>query len=409
MAQEAGIKRATYVELEPIEGSDTLEMMTITAGYEGHLRQPGEVRQPAGQVAAFSDHREPGGVAAAGRAEPQCDPEDRYFRQGAPGANVMKLGANEPKKLFDSAAHWCRGRLSEFLRRARRRPTPARSGRDPDFARTRAGRRSSASATCSASPSPRSGNACAERRISSRAPSKRPEDRIDPAKIDPTLRLDLLAKVQEVEAAGPAAQLVSIRAASVKALPPEPKVPFPSRCRWPRPEPPKPSPASTASPIPLRYYGLLRRPATNRKTAFFLDGEEILVAKEGKRSNGDTAWCASAPQFRSSWRTPSRSRSRRLPLRGDCRMKKRRPRESGFALLLVFLMAGIIAITLYHADSARRLRGERQKSSCSSSAASSISAPSSSSSRPTTAIRPRSRISRASTIAASCGISSSTR
>lgn len=36
IAQEAGIKvRDRNVELNPIEGSDTLEMMTITAGYEG--------------------------------------------------------------------------------------------------------------------------------------------------------------------------------------------------------------------------------------------------------------------------------------------------------------------------------------------------------------------------------------
>jgi type IV pilus assembly protein PilO len=35
-AQQAGIKpRDRNVELSPIEGSDTVEMMSITAGYEG--------------------------------------------------------------------------------------------------------------------------------------------------------------------------------------------------------------------------------------------------------------------------------------------------------------------------------------------------------------------------------------
>ena len=42
-------------------------------------------------------------------------------------------------------------------------------------------------------------------------------------------------------------------------------------------------------------------------------------------------------------------------------MKKRRPRESGFALLLVFLMAGIIAITLYLQIPSVAFEAQRQK------------------------------------------------
>lgn len=111
--------------------------------------------------------------------------------------------------------------------------------------------------------------------------SKRAEDRIDPAKVDPTLRLDLLAKLQ-AEPSGNGRNLFQFG-------PPPAKTP-------PKPEPtviPKPGPVlpvtSTAQPlappppppIPLRYYGFSSVPSTSAKTAFFLDGEEILVAKEG--------------------------------------------------------------------------------------------------------------------------------
>ena len=48
-AKEAGIqqKEATIV-LDPVEGSETLSQMTISAGIRGHLREPDQVRQPAG-------------------------------------------------------------------------------------------------------------------------------------------------------------------------------------------------------------------------------------------------------------------------------------------------------------------------------------------------------------------------
>jgi hypothetical protein len=50
----------------------------------------------------------------------------------------------------------------------------------------------------------------------------------------------------------------------------------------PKPEPPKPAAAPPPSPISLKYYGFSSAPGNTVKTAFFLDGEDILVAKEGE-------------------------------------------------------------------------------------------------------------------------------
>jgi hypothetical protein len=115
--------------------------------------------------------------------------------------------------------------------------------------------------------------------------SKRPEERIDPVSIDPTLRLDLLAKLQQQEAAGGTRNLFQFTAATVKAqLPkgPEPKV-------MPRPGMPQPGAAPVAQrpseapvpPPPYKYYGYSTEKGDGKKTAFFLDGEEIVVAHEG--------------------------------------------------------------------------------------------------------------------------------
>lgn len=109
---------------------------------------------------------------------------------------------------------------------------------------------------------------------------KRPEERIDPAKVDPTLRLDLLAKVQnsEVSAGGR-----NVFQWGPQPLPPEPKVipPPVEPVTVPPPAPTGPPPPPPPPPISLRYYGFTSAPGSSKKTAFFLDGDEILVAKEG--------------------------------------------------------------------------------------------------------------------------------
>jgi hypothetical protein len=112
---------------------------------------------------------------------------------------------------------------------------------------------------------------------------KRPEDRIDTAKVDPTLRLDLLAKVQNTDSAGPGRNVFQFGQAP---LPPEPKVPLkpPPAAAVISTSPPPTAPPGPPPPPPitLRYYGFSSIPGSTAKTAFFLDGEDILVAKEGE-------------------------------------------------------------------------------------------------------------------------------
>ncbi|MBV8904629.1 MAG: hypothetical protein JOZ22_13430 [Acidobacteriia bacterium] len=112
---------------------------------------------------------------------------------------------------------------------------------------------------------------------------KRPEDRQDPSKIDPTLRLDLFAKLQEVplpSAGRNPFKLGAPPAPKVAALNgPEPIVKLPPVASKPVPPPPPPGPPPPP-PITLKYYGFSASPNAS-KTAFFLDGEDILVAKEG--------------------------------------------------------------------------------------------------------------------------------
>ena len=117
--------------------------------------------------------------------------------------------------------------------------------------------------------------------------SKRPEDRVDPTRVDPTLRLDLVAKLQEIPAPCGSHNLFQI-APPVKAeLPkgPEPVVPTAAvmgpRPLPPPPGPPPPAPPPQAVPINVKYYGWASPSGSDRRRAFFLDGDEILIGAEG--------------------------------------------------------------------------------------------------------------------------------
>jgi hypothetical protein len=119
---------------------------------------------------------------------------------------------------------------------------------------------------------------------------KRAEDRIDPMTIDPTLRLDLLAKVQGVEIEGGGRNLFQLSAPPpppAANLPPEPKVTPGQMASNQQPGsagPPVVAPPPAAPPPPpitLKYYGYSSTRGDARKRAFFLDGDEILVGAEG--------------------------------------------------------------------------------------------------------------------------------
>jgi hypothetical protein len=109
----------------------------------------------------------------------------------------------------------------------------------------------------------------------------------DPASIDPTLRLDLLAKLQQVEMPTSMRNIFQYGAAppppaAVKPVD-LPKNTTKIAINQPPPKPPEPPPAPpapTAPPLTWKYYGYIISKSDNRKEAFLLDGEDIIIAGE---------------------------------------------------------------------------------------------------------------------------------
>jgi hypothetical protein len=116
------------------------------------------------------------------------------------------------------------------------------------------------------------------------------EERSDPAKVDPMLRLDLLAKVQAVELSGGTRSLFQFAAAppppaeAAKAIKGAPVI---------KPGAAKPDAAESAAaaakpseppppPITLKFYGYSTARRDGVKRAFFLDGDDILIGAEGE-------------------------------------------------------------------------------------------------------------------------------
>lgn len=105
----------------------------------------------------------------------------------------------------------------------------------------------------------------------------------DVSRIDPSLKLDLLAKLQQAGFEGGGRSLFEFGAAPAKpaAAPtptvapvkPEPLSPAP-------PVTPAPPPKPVVPPIPLKFYGYVSEAQGPRKRAFFLDGDDIVVAGE---------------------------------------------------------------------------------------------------------------------------------
>ncbi len=103
----------------------------------------------------------------------------------------------------------------------------------------------------------------------------------DPSSIDPTLRLDLLARVQAVSMAGGVRNLFQFGASPApkidptKITPVQPVIVAPTPTPGPPPTPPPP-------PIPLKFYGYATPAPSGAKRVFLLDGEDIIVAAEGQ-------------------------------------------------------------------------------------------------------------------------------
>ena len=120
-----------------------------------------------------------------------------------------------------------------------------------------------------------------------RAPHAKP---LDPTTVDPTLHIELLAKLLEVPSAGSGRDLFSFGKPAPVLKDPEPTVMVASNVVGPQvikpkvdPGPPKPTPPP---PINLKYYGIVTTLANGHKTAFFMDGDEILLETEGVTFKG---------------------------------------------------------------------------------------------------------------------------
>ena len=127
-------------------------------------------------------------------------------------------------------------------------------------------------------------------RIGPDKPSLKPkkDEDVDRTKIDPTLHLELLAKLKNVAVepssrslfeTGPAGPLVAV----VKQPEPQkilPEHPFIGPPKPPPPPPPPPEPV--APPIQLKFFGFVNHNKGPVKRAFFLDGDDIVIAAEGE-------------------------------------------------------------------------------------------------------------------------------
>jgi hypothetical protein len=115
----------------------------------------------------------------------------------------------------------------------------------------------------------------------------RPENRPDLTKIDPTIKLVMLARVQNMAMEGGARNIFQFGAAApVAPAGPIPKAPpikvgQQTAATAKPPVNPGPPPEPSAPPIPFKYYGYSNVKGEARKRAFFLDGEDVIVAWEG--------------------------------------------------------------------------------------------------------------------------------
>jgi len=108
----------------------------------------------------------------------------------------------------------------------------------------------------------------------------------DPSRIDPTLRLDLLARLQNVKLEGGMRSLFEASDTPPVAIN-EPGKVLPKGAVKPmndiakRQPPPGPPPQPPPPPIPLKFYGFVNPADVKDRRGFFLDGDDIMVAHEG--------------------------------------------------------------------------------------------------------------------------------
>ena len=101
--------------------------------------------------------------------------------------------------------------------------------------------------------------------------------------MDPTLRVDLLAKVRGVEYQTVDRNLFQFAAPKPKTSPQQAEAVKPAPPPKPNSnDPAAPPPKAPPPPITLKYFGYANRPGDARRRALLMDGEEIFIAVEGQ-------------------------------------------------------------------------------------------------------------------------------
>jgi len=115
--------------------------------------------------------------------------------------------------------------------------------------------------------------------------SPNPQDRPDPATIDPRIRFDLLAKLETVQVNSSGRNIFQLGAAPAPAAPAGPLKPLPKPpgtivVNHPATPGAAGPPATPPPPISFHYYGFKVSKADGKKEAFLLDGDDIMIAGE---------------------------------------------------------------------------------------------------------------------------------
>jgi len=125
---------------------------------------------------------------------------------------------------------------------------------------------------------------------------RKPDDPfIDPMKADPTLRMELMTRVQAVQIEGGVRNLFQFGVAPPAApQTPEKDIKIPVKLSALGPtlpggvatpgdpsKPPAPPPPPPPPPLSVKFYGFTSREMQTNRRAFFLSGENIIVAGEG--------------------------------------------------------------------------------------------------------------------------------
>ncbi len=115
-------------------------------------------------------------------------------------------------------------------------------------------------------------------------PTLKVPEGMDVSRIDPTLKLDLLARLRRVSVEGDSRSLFEFYTPPPPPVPkPKPIVPKPQQVAEAKSTgPPKPPPPPPPPPIPLKFYGYSGALRSATRKAFFLDGEDIVQAGENE-------------------------------------------------------------------------------------------------------------------------------